>query len=310
MTPHRVVLVVFPGFQQLDLTGPHEVFSQAGHTVRTVAADPGPVSASSGLTVLASALPDPGDVETVLVVGGPGVRDAERDERLMAWLVEAAARAGRVASVCTGAFLLARAGLLDGRRAVTHWASCAALAREYPLVTVTPDPVFVADGPVWTSAGVTAGMDMALAMVEEDRGVAEAREIARNLVMFLQRPGGQRQFSTQLAAQRPEREPLRRVQDWIADHLGADLTVPALAARAGMSERHFTRAFRAGTGATPAAYVETARVEAARNLLETTGATVESIARSCGFGAAETLHRRFRHHLGVTPGAYRARFTR
>ncbi len=212
--------------------------------------------------------------------------------------------------MCSGAFLLARAGLLDGRRAVTHWGSCERLARLHPAVTVDADPIFIRDGDVWTSAGVTAGIDLALAMVEADQGADVSRRIARQLVMFVQRPGGQAQFSTQLAAQRPAREPLRDVQTWIADHLAEDLTVPILAARAGMSDRHFTRVFAAEVGQTPAAYVEAARIEAARRLLEVTGTTVEAIARSCGFGSVETLYRCFRRTLRVTPGEYRDHFTR
>jgi transcriptional regulator GlxA family with amidase domain len=211
--------------------------------------------------------------------------------------------------VCTGAFILGASGLLDGRRAVTHWASCDRLAERYPKATVDPGPIFVRDGDVWTSAGVTAGMDLALAMTEEDHGPDVSRAIARQLVMFVQRPGGQTQFSAQLAAQRPERAPLREVLDWIADHPDGDLSVSALAARAAMSERNFARVFRAETGRTPAAYVESARVEAARRLLETTATTLDSVARTCGFGTAETLHRSFKRTVQVTPGEYRRRFS-
>ncbi|MEU1625221.1 GlxA family transcriptional regulator [Streptomyces sp. NPDC020096] len=319
MTQRRIVFVVYPRFQVLDLTGPHEVFGQAGdrlpegkgYLVEIVAPRPGAVRASHGVDVVPTSTVQQcgGPLDTLVVVGGPGNREAADDEHLVGWLRAAAGRARRVAAVCTGAFLLARAGLLDGRRAVTHWASCERLAREYPRVTVTPDHIFVRDGKVWTSAGVTAGMDLALAMVEEDHGPEVSRAVARGLVMFVQRPGGQAQFSTQLAAQRPTREPLREVQAWVADHLADDLTVRVLAERAGMSERNFTRVFRAETGRTPAAYVETVRVEAARSLLETTDTTVDAIARVCGFGSAETLHRRFKHSLGVTPGQYRHHFS-
>ncbi|MEU6220363.1 GlxA family transcriptional regulator [Streptomyces sp. NPDC047022] len=318
MTQRRVVFLIYPQFQVLDLTGPHEVFGQAaqwvpageGYAVEIVASRAGAVRASHGIDVMASGIQQcEGPMDTLVVVGAPGNPQGADDEELVRWLEAAAGRARRVAAVCTGAFLLARAGLLDGRRAVTHWACCERLAREHPNVTVTPDPIFVHDGAVWTSAGVTAGMDLALAMVEEDHGPEVSRAIARILVMFVQRPGGQTQFSTQLAAQRPTRKPLRDLQAWVTDHLADDLTVRALAERAGMSERNFTRVFRAETGRTPAGYVETVRIEAARALLETTDITVDAIARLSGFGSAETLHRRFKHTLGVTPSQYRRHFS-
>ncbi|WP_062214847.1 GlxA family transcriptional regulator [Streptomyces sp. NBRC 109706] len=313
-----VVFVTFPQFQALDLAGPHEVFAQAardipGTSIEVVAAEPGPVTSSSGLGVATTATLgqlDPASVDTLIAVGGAGVHRAAEDERLVDWVSRAARRARRVASVCSGAFLLARAGLLNGRRAVTHWSACDLLAGAHPAVTVDPVPIFVRDGNVWTSAGVTAGIDLALAMVEDDHGPELSRRIARQLVMFVQRPGDQAQFSTQLAAQRPARSPLREVLEWIADHLDHDLSVAALAARAGMSERNFARVFRDSVGRTPAAYVETTRVEAALRLLETTDMTVDAVARSCGFGTVETFHRSFKRTLHVTPGAYRQRFTR
>ncbi|MGW5350830.1 GlxA family transcriptional regulator [Streptomyces sp. NPDC004031] len=320
MTRRNVVFAVFPGFQMLDLAGPHEVFVQAGRraeragrpdvSVTTVAAAPGPVASSGGLAVspTRTAREFTGPVDTLVAVGGAGVHEACADGEFVDWFARTAHRARRTASVCSGAFLLGAAGLLDGRRAVTHWSSCALLAERYPAAVVDPDPIFVRDGDLWTSAGVTAGMDLALAMVEADDGPEVARAIARQLVMFVQRPGGQAQFSAQLAAQRPVRQPLREVLDWIADHLGDDLGVPALAARAGMSERNFTRVFRAETGRTPAAYVESARVEAARRLLESTGTPLDAVARSCGYGTVATLHRSFKRAVRVTPGEYRRRF--
>ncbi|GII53134.1 AraC family transcriptional regulator [Planotetraspora thailandica] len=316
MTSRRIVFAVFPDFQILDLTGPHEVFTQAGRitggvVIETVAGASGPVSSSGGLAISPTLTVDEaaGPVDTLIAVGGGGVHRACEDARFVDWLARTARNARRTASVCSGAFLLAAAGLLDGRRAVTHWSRCDELAERYPQVTVDPDPIFVRDGDVWTSAGITAGMDLALAMTEDDHGPEVSRAVARQMVMFVQRPGGQAQFSAQLAAQRPERSALRDVLGWIADHPDSDLTVPTLAARAAMSERNFTRVFRAETGHTPAAYVENARIEAARRLLETTAITLEAVAQACGFGTVATLHRSFRRTVQVTPGEYRKYFS-
>jgi transcriptional regulator GlxA family with amidase domain len=315
IAPRRVLLVAFDRFQALDLTGPAEVFSmatrlQSGAYSIEVAAAEAEISSSSGLRLrpdrtLASCR---GRIDTLVVVGGEGVPAALDDERLVRWIARAAPRCRRVASVCNGAFLLARAGLLDGRRATTHWAACAALERRHPLIEVDPDAIFVKDGDVYTSAGVTAGMDLSLALVEEDLGRKAALEVARWLVLFLKRPGGQSQFSAQLSAQIAEREPLRDLQAWIADNLDADLSVPALAERTCMSPRNFARAFRREIGVTPAVYVETARVEAARVALDGTQEPVESIARRCGFGTVETMRRAFHRRLGVGPSGYRDRF--
>ena len=315
MSARRVVIVAFDGVQPLDVVGPAEVFHTAtrikppGYTVEVVAPDATPLRASS-----VSLAPDRaiascrGPIDTLICAGGTGVREAARDERLVRWLARAAGRSRRTASVCTGAFLLARAGLLDGRRATTHWSACATLARGYPRIAVEPDPIFVKDGDVYTSAGVTAGMDLALALVDEDHGRDLALEVARWLVLFLRRPGGQAQFSAQLAAQAAEREPLRELQGWIPDNLDADLSVPALARRVAMSERNFARAFRREVGMTPAAYVETSRVESARIALETGSEPIELLARRTGFGTVETMRRAFRRRLGVSPGDYRNRF--
>jgi transcriptional regulator GlxA family with amidase domain len=312
----RVVILAYSGLQTLDVHGPAEVFSTAtavnggdGYAVEVVAPDRGPVPTSSvALHPDGTLAGCRGRIDTLLVPGGSGVRAAGEDERLVRWLRAAAARSRRVASVCTGAFLLARAGLLDGRRATTHWAWCSKLARDHPGIEVDPAPIFVRDGDVVTSAGVTAGLDLALALVEEDLGPEVALEAARWLVLFVKRPGGQAQFSAQLAAQVAEREPLRELQEWIPDNLTADLSVPALATRAFMSERNFARAFRTETGMTPAAYVESARVESARMALETGGLPVEAIARRSGFGTVETMRRAFRRRLGVSPASYRERF--
>jgi transcriptional regulator GlxA family with amidase domain len=313
----RVVIAAFPRVQTLDVHGPAEVFTTAtqlsgrgGYAVEVVAPRPGPIPTSS-----VALYPDRtiercrGPIDTLLVAGGRGVQAAVDDERLVGWLRDAAKRSKRVTSVCTGAFLLARAGLLDGRHATTHWASCGELARRHPEVEVESDPIFVRDGNVITSAGVTAGMDLALALVEEDLGREVALETARWLVLFLKRPGGQAQFSAQLGAQMADREPLRELQGWLPDHLGEDLSVPALARHACMSERNFARAFRDETGMTPAAYVEVARVESARMALETGDLPVETIARQAGFGTVETMRRAFRRRVGVSPNSYRGRFS-
>ena len=244
------------------------------------------------------------DVQALDVTG-----PAEADEFLSSWLRLTARRSRRVGSVCTGAFLLARAGLLDGRRATTHWAACQALQRGYPSVEVEPDPIFVRDGNVYTSAGVTAGIDLTLALVEEDLGPCAALDVARELVLFIRRPGGQAQFSAGLAGQSAERPSLRSLQAWIADHLQADLSVAALAERSFMSVRNFARAFAGEVGVTPAAYVEALRLERARTLLETTDAQLEEIAGLCGFGTVETLRRTFGRRLSVNPSDYRSRFS-
>jgi transcriptional regulator GlxA family with amidase domain len=316
----RVVFVAFDDCQVLDLTGPLEVFSMASR----LAAGPTPpyrteVVTESGEAFRASCgmeiAPDraisgtSGRIDTLVVVGGLGTRGALRSPALVGWISRAARRSRRVVSVCSGAYLLAAAGLLDGKRATTHWAECDRLGEAFPAVTVERDPIFVRDGNVWTSAGVTAGMDLALHLVENDLGADVARAVARELVMFVQRPGGQAQFSTQLAAQRPRTSTLQALESWIPDHLDEDLAVPLLAARCAMSPRHFARAFRSELGVTPGTYVGSMRVEAARRLLETTGRGIGDIALACGFGTIETMHRCFKRALGVTPGQYRDRFS-
>jgi transcriptional regulator GlxA family with amidase domain len=318
---HTVVMAL-ESTQSLDVLGPVEVFQAAsriagqrglgaGYEVEVVTPGGGGVALSNGLTLSAGELPlvRGAKFHTILVAGGAGARHAGADDPAIAWLRAVAPRAQRVTSVCTGAFALATAGLLDGRRATTHWAYCRALARTHPAVAVESEPIYVRDGDIWTSAGVTAGMDLALALVEEDLGSEIALEAARWLVLFLKRPGGQAQFSAGLAMQLASatREPLRDLQAWMADHLDADLSVGALAARACLSERHFTRAWRAETGLTPAAYVEALRVERARTLLED-GAAVDVAARAAGFASAEVLRRVFHRRLGVGPAAYRDRF--
>lgn len=307
----RVVFVAYPGITALDLVGPYEVLGAAGGYELTVAAAaPGPVRTTRGpLLVADRALSSVrGPIDTLMVVGGEGAIAAARDEVLVRAVRNLAARSARVTSVCTGAFVLGAAGLLDGKRATTHWRSCAHLARKFPLVTVEAEPIFVRDGNVWTSAGVTAGMDLALAIVAEDLGRDVALQVARQLVMYVQRPGGQAQFSAQLAAQAAERDPLRELQSWIAEHPDEEHTVERLAARVSMSPRHFARVFRTEVGCTPAVYVEQARVEVARRLLETTSLPIDDISRSAGFRTTETLRRAFARRVGASPTDYRARF--
>jgi transcriptional regulator GlxA family with amidase domain len=313
----RVAIVALPQCQPLDVTGPAEVFSVAAlvaggdppaYVVEVVSPGGAPIATGAGYAIApAGALEDlRGPLDTLIVAGGIGARDAA--PAVVDAVRALAPRARRVTSVCTGAFVLADAGLLDGRRVTTHWAFCDALEAQHPAVTVERDPIFVFDGAVRTSAGVTAGMDLALALVEEDLGARVALIVARYLVLFVKRPGGQSQFSAQLALQTADRAPLRELQAWMADHLDADLSVPALADRAAMSERHFARAFKRETGATPAVYVEALRVERARLALESSAAPVEVVARQCGFGTVETLRRAFARRLGVSPAAYRSRF--
>jgi transcriptional regulator GlxA family with amidase domain len=320
--PRRVAIVAYPGVQSLDVTGPLEVFAgatrlieasgrrEARYEIRVLSADGAPLRCSSGLTLVPDgAISDSSArIDTLIVAGGDGHAGAAGDEKLISWLSRAAAKSRRTASVCTGAFLLARAGLLDGRRATTHWASASALARLHPAIDVDPDPIFVRDGPIWTSAGVTAGMDLALALVEEDLDRDAALTIARHLVLFLRRPGNQSQFSATLSVQQPDREPLREVQRLVLEDVAGGHTVEEMAARANMSERHFARAFRAETGVTPARFVERVRIEAARRRLEESGEPIATIAAACGFGTAETMRRCFLRALGVAPAEYRRRF--
>jgi transcriptional regulator GlxA family with amidase domain len=265
------------------------------------------VTSPSGVRLGVSPLPEPPPRhDTLLIPGGDGARAPDPD--LVDWVQRASRKARRTVSVCTGAFLLAAAGLLDHRRATTHWNWCEELAEEYPNVHVEPDSVFVREGELWTSAGVTAGIDLALALVEEDLGPGVALAVARELVVFLKRPGGQAQFSSALSAQQAARPALREVQAWIAGHLSEDLSVAALAERSMMSERSFARTFRQEVGQTPAAYVEALRIEQARALLEDGAPSLEAVAQSAGFASAEVLRRAFRRRIGVSPSDYRSRF--
>ena len=317
--PRRVELLAFPGVQLLDVAGPLQVFASANdlatdagsarpYTLAVVGEGDPTVSTSAGLGLRVGSLPPPdAELDTLLIPGGRGIPEVEDDPALAAWISARASRARRVVSVCTGAFLLGSAGVLDRRRAVTHWAYCAELARRYPSIDVESDPIFVRDGNVWTSAGVSAGVDLALALVEEDLGRATALAIARYLVVFLKRPGGQAQFSTALALQAPK-QPFDPLHAWMADHLSEDLSLATLARRAGMSERSFSRHYVATIGVTPARSVERLRVESARQFLSEGRTSIKRIAVRCGFGSEETMRRSFLRLVGVTPTEYRARF--
>ncbi|MFI1917332.1 GlxA family transcriptional regulator [Nocardia sp. NPDC020380] len=314
-----VLMVVFDGFQLLDLAGPSDVFSGAalacgddGYRVELASVPAGAVRSSCGVEVQAphdlSEWREP--VDTLLVVGGWSAWAASSDPGLVAGLRTAAACAERVGSVCSGTFLLARAGLLNGRRATTHWFGGELLASEFPEVKVEPDRIYVQDGTVWTSAGVTAGIDLALAIVAADYGPGVAREVARWMVVYLHRPGGQSQFSAPMAAAPPKRNSLRELQVWLEENLAGDLSLAGLAGQVGMSTRHFSRVFADETGTTPARYVEQVRITAARRLLETTDQPLDRVAAAVGLGCPETLYRIFHRHLGIAPGEYRARFTK
>jgi transcriptional regulator GlxA family with amidase domain len=308
----RVVFAAVPPIQILDLTGPFEVFARCGgYRVELVTTGPGGrIGSSCGLC-----LSEAGDyrtvrgsIDTLLVPGGDGAEDLLVDKAFLRWLGRMGRNVRRVGSICTGAFLLAAAGILDGRRSATHWRYCARLQEKFPKVRVEQDPIFLRDGHVYTSAGVMAGIDLALALVEEDHGQAKSLEIARDLVMFLRRPGGQSQFSTVLAAQVSSRRPIEDLQGWILAHLTGDLSVEKLAARCRMSARHFTRVFTAEKGVTPARFVEQARVESARILLETSGCGMKQAAAQSGFGSVDSLRRAFVRVLRVTPSEYARHF--
>ena len=315
-----IEVLAFPSVQLLDVTGPLQVFAstndivaEAGGTppyaVRVVAPGGERVTASAGVGLAADPLPPMGaPLDTLVVAGGQGVEAAVADPVLVDWVRQRALQARRTTSVCTGAFLLAASGVLDGRRAATHWSFCAELARRFPAVRVEPDPIFVRDGPVWTSAGVTAGIDLALALVEQDLGRTVALAVARYLVVFLKRPGGQSQFSATLSLQAAE-DRFAALHDWINEHLADDLPLPVLARQAGMSERSFSRHYTEATGLTPARAVERLRVEAARRQLSESRLPVKRISQRCGFGSVETMRRSFLRLLAITPQDYRGRFS-
>ncbi|MFE0510774.1 GlxA family transcriptional regulator [Streptomyces sp. NPDC058964] len=313
--PLTVTVFVFPGVRLLDVTGPIEVFASANdfggrYRVRTASEDGAEVITSAGTRIGADVSVDevrePCDV--LLIPGGPEWETLIKDEAVLDAVRRLSEKARCTASVCTGAFLLAAAGLLDGRRAATHWRESRQLALRFPSVKVRPDAIFVRDGRMMTSAGVSAGIDMSLALVEDHYGAEVARAVAKDMVVFMQRPGGQSQFSARSRIPHPRQEGLRRVLDEVAENPGANHTLSAMARRAGVSVRHVTRLFYEEVGTTPGRYVEQVRLEAARVLLETGDDSMPVVARRTGFGSSESLRRAFVRHLGVTPGAYRASF--
>ncbi|MGH8222529.1 MAG: GlxA family transcriptional regulator [Woeseiaceae bacterium] len=320
--PHRVATLAYAGAQILDITGPLEVFSRAArwlrdegktaelaYSVEIVAERAGPVRMSSGLELVARrSFRQLKHIDTLLVAGGIGYAEACDNVELIAWLQRQQPRVKRMASICTGALILARAGLLRGRRATTHWHYCDALRGADAGVEVDPDAIYVQQGNLYTSAGVTAGMDLALALVEEDWGRGTALAVAQALVMYMKRPGGQSQFSSLMAAQQSPSDPFRELQIWIHGQLHDDLSVERLAARLAMSPRNFARTFVREVGETPAKYVERVRLEAARRELSESRRSIDQIAVRCGFGTAETLRRTFLRHLQITPNDYRHRF--
>jgi transcriptional regulator GlxA family with amidase domain len=314
-------MLAYPQAQVLDITGPLEVFARTSrwledhagrrtpaYSVELAAARRGPLTTSGGLRLLASrAYRELTRIDTLLVAGGIGYEAALADRDLLVWLKTRAKDVRRVGSICTGALVLAAAGLLDGRAATTHWGYCERLARSAPRTRVEPDALYVQSGRVYTSAGVTAGMDMALAMVEQDWGKATALAVARELVMFVKRPGGQSQFSQFLEAQQRD-DRFGELELWMLEHLDADLSVQQLARRCSMSERHFARLFAARIGRPPAHHVARLRIDTARRRIEQGATRLKDVARECGFGDEQRLRRAFRRTLGVTPQEYRQRF--
>lgn len=322
--PHHVTLLAYDGIQGLDLVGPLEVFSGANAVLQhrspdrprdethyqttVVSAHGGPIDTESHLSINTVAAHTIEAVDTLVIPGGLAAPDAADDADVVAATRSLAADAGRVMTVCTGTFIAAAAGLLDGTRVSTHWARADALRQRFPDLDVDTDPIFVHDGRVWSSAGVTAGIDLTLAVVEHDHGPDVAQVVARWLVMFLRRPGGQTQFATAVWTERADAGPIRTAQDLIDASPDDDHRVALLAARVGMSERHFIRRFTDEVGLSPARYVAAVRIEAAKRALETSTLSVDVIARQCGFGSAETMRRTFARRLGASPDQYRQRF--
>jgi len=320
----KIGIVVFPDVEVLDVTGPFEVFNFANlglkkqgitdeniYSIQLLAEEPGPITTMSGLKIIADDVyGDPNaEFDTLLIPGGD-IEKALSNTKLINWITTMSPRVHRLASVCTGTFLLAEAGLLAGRRATTHWHYCLPLSKDYPDIQVEPDQIFIKHGHIYTSGGITSGIDLTLALLEEDWGQDLALYVARFLVVFLKRPGGQSQFSAYLNSEAGQRKDLRELQAWIMAHIDDDLRVEMLAERVAMSPRNFARLFLTETGMTPAKYVEMARIDRARHLLETSECSIESVADKTGFKDSERMRRTFIRQLGVNPQNYRQRFSR
>ena len=317
----KIAIVIFPNVNLLDVAGPAQVFTTAreqlveagegeGYSVELFSVSGGLIPTTSGLELNSRPLAAMTDgIDTLLISGGHGAEAAGADTILVAWLNAIRPKIRRLGSICTGAFVLAGAGLLEGKRAATHWAYCDRLQADYPDIEVERDAIFVQDGGIWTSAGITSGMDLALAMLEEDHGRELALLVSRRLVIYLKRSGGQSQFSVPLQAQAAE-GPLADLLKWIAQNPGADLRVEQLAARAGVTERTLHRMFLMDLGHTPARWVERARLETARRLLESTSEQLQQVAVKVGFGSADRMRRTFLRELGIGPSTYRERFHR
>jgi transcriptional regulator GlxA family with amidase domain len=320
----RVGIIAFPDSQILDISGPLAVFNEASRQVQKHSAEKQAAYQIELISTTADRLVDcycgvsltahtdfrssGGNYDTLLVAGGYGVMQATTTDGFLPWLRKQAKVARRIGSVCSGAVVLAAAGLLDGRRATTHWYYCQQIARQFPAVKFDADPIFIRDGNVYTSAGVTAGIDLALALVEEDLGAELALFAARALVVFLRRPGSQSQFSHSLSLQTSDRKPLRELQSWLLENIGQPLTIEQMADRVAMSPRNFARVFTEQLGITPARFVSQIRLEAARRRLEESSQSIELIAQECGFGSTESMRSAFQRLLRVSPQDYRNRF--
>lgn len=315
----KIAILAMPGVQLLDVIGPSDVFAEVNrklgyvyYQIEIVGTKEGPILGSSGVRLVAdSTIAQPaGDIDTLLIAGNPLIHDHPVSGEILDWVRSIAERTPRVGSVCSGAFVLAEAGLLDGLRATTHWSQADEFARRFPSIRLEPDRIFTSDGKLWTSAGVTAGIDLALALVERDVGRQLALSVARELVVFLKRPGGQSQFSTHFIAQIAQKTPIRAAQEFINNNLSHDLAVPALAAQVGMSERNFARMFKQEVQMTPGQYVEAVRLEAARRLVDDAKIPMKTVAMQSGFGDVITLRRAFVRHFAISPTNYRKSFSR
>lgn len=316
---HTVWFLVFPDMQSLDLVGPYEAFNTASRILRhrdqrvatyelTLFSSTGrtTIRSESGLEIVARPLPPPSPGPCTLIIpGGDGIREVINDLHAIGWIADVARTGSRIATICTGAFGAAAAGLLDGKRAATHWSRATQLKTEYPKILVDADAIHVRDGNIWSSAGVTAGIDLALALIEHDHGAEIAQEVARWLVVFRRRPGGQSQFAPTTWNGLAETSPIRHAQEMINADPGSDLSLETVSRAVGVSQRHFSRLFHQEVGETPARYIESVRVSAARQHLEQTTTSVEAVANLCGFGSAETLRRAFQRQVKTTPDSYR-----